>query len=102
MQALWDRSPTAFPPDKLNLPTIQGLLTMFGEPDWELLELSTPGVFDVEIVHRTVIANPNEPWPRVVRALVEKSDEYSRQSFTEYLQSQRLASFARLAARRKS
>jgi ribosomal protein S27E len=102
VQSLWDRSPTVLPPDKLNLPTVEGLLRMFGGSDWELLELSTPGMFDVEIVRRAVAAAPAADWPRAVRALVSGIDANSQQAFTEYLQSRRLASFARLVARRRA
>lgn len=101
VQTLWERSPTVFPPDKINVPTIAGLLRLFAAPRWELLELSTPGIFDAEIVHRTMLAAPEADWPRAVRALVRNTSEAARQAFTEYLQSQRLTSFARLVARRR-
>lgn len=100
VQALWDRSPTVLPPDKVNLPTIAGLMRLFAAPDWELLELSTTGMFDVELVRRTIEHSPEADWPRAVRALVANADEGARRAFTEYLQSQRLTSFARLVARR--
>ena len=45
---------------------------------WELLELSTPGMFDVEIVRRAVEANPSGEWPRVLRALVLDADAVSQ------------------------
>lgn len=101
VQSLWDRSPTVFPPEKLNLPSIDGLLRLFGAKGWRLLELSTPGMFDVEIVRRTVAASPEKDWPRVLRALVLGADAATQQAFTEYLQSRRLTSFARLVARRE-
>ena len=101
VQSLWDRSPTVFPPDKLNLPSVAGLLRMFAGPSWELLELSTPGMFDVEIVRRIVEEAPGADWPRTLRALVLGTDATGTQLFTEYLQSRRLTSFARLVARRK-
>jgi hypothetical protein len=102
VQSLWDKSPTVLPPDKLNIPSIDGLIQLFSAPRWELLELSTPGVFDVEIVRRAILQQPDAAWPRVVRALVVDADESARQAFTEYLQSQRRTSFARLIARRRS
>jgi hypothetical protein len=100
VQTLWERSSTVLPPDKVNLPSIDGLLRLFGAPDWEVLELSTPGMFDVEIVKRAVEQSPNAEWPRVVRALVGNADAAARAALTEYLQSQRLTSFARLVARK--
>lgn len=102
VQSLWEQSSTVIPPDKINLPSVDGLMRVFSAPRWELLELSTPGMFDVEIVRRAITSRPNAPWPRVLRALVAKADEPARQALTEYLQSQRLTSFARVIARRRS
>ena len=102
VQALWQDSPTIFPPDKLTLPTVDGLMRLFASPDWEMLELSTPGMFDVETVRQAIAANPRAPWPRVLRALVERSDAAGRESLVEFLQTRRLTSFARLVARRSS
>lgn len=100
IQTLWDRSPTILPPDKLNLPTVDGLLRLFAAPTWEVLELSTPGMFDVEMVHQAMRAEPDAPWPRVARTLVV-DDPAGRTALVEYLQSQRRTSFARLVARKK-
>lgn len=101
IQALWERSSSILPPDKLNLPSVAGLQLLFAATTWELLELSTPGMFDVEMVHRAILAAPDAPWPRVVRALVERSDAAGRTALVELLQSRRLASFARLVARKR-
>jgi len=100
IQALWERSPTVIPPDKLNLPTVNGLLRLFAAPAWEMLELSTPGMFDVEMVHRAMVDDPGASWPRALRALVERDDLAGRSAFVEFLQSRRLTSFARLVARK--
>lgn len=67
VQTLWDRSPTVIPPDKLNLPSVTAIGRMFAEPTWEILELSTPGMFDVELVRQILAENGDKPWPRVVR-----------------------------------
>lgn len=102
LQTLWERTSSVLPPDKLNLPSVEGLQRLFAEPTWELLELSTPGMFDVEMVRRAIAADPNGPWPRVVRALVERSDLSGRTALVELLQSRRLTSVARLVARRRA
>jgi hypothetical protein len=102
IQTLWNRSPTILPPDKLNLPSVAGLQLLFAKPQWELLELSTPGMFDVETVRRAVLSAPDSPWPRVIRALVERTDAAGRDELVEFLQSRRLASFARIVARRSN
>lgn len=101
IQLLWERSPTVIPPDKLNLPSVEGLQQLFALPIWEILELSTPGMFDVEMVRRAIKEEPDATWPRVVRALVERTDAEGRTALVEFLQSRRLTSFARLVARKE-
>lgn len=100
VQTLWDRSPTILPPDKLNIPTVRGLLRCFAAPVWEVLELSTPGMFDVETIRHVMNAHPDKPWPRAVRTLIDGSDAADHGALVEFLQSRRLTSFARLVARR--
>lgn len=99
LQVLWDRAGAIMPPAKLNLLSIDGFTRLFSRNTWSLVEVSTPGMFDVENVRRAVQADPDGPWPRVVRGLVEQGDE-ARCEFQEYLQRHRLASFARLVVRR--
>jgi hypothetical protein len=102
IQTLWERSPTIIPPDKLNLPTVEGLQQIFAAPTWEIIELSTPGMFDVEMVRRAIEAEPDALWPRMVRALVERTDAAGCTALVELLQSRRLTSFARLVVRKES
>ncbi|MCC7418371.1 MAG: hypothetical protein IT176_14640 [Acidobacteria bacterium] len=101
VQVLWNRHPALTPPDKLNLLSIAGLERRLGRPAWELLEVSTPGMFDVEQVRRVVEADPDGEWPRFVRTLVSARDAKARGDFQECLQRNRLASFARVVARRR-
>jgi SAM-dependent methyltransferase len=99
LQVLWDRARTIAPPDKINLLSIRGLKALFSD-GWEILEISTPAMFDVETVRRAIQADPAAPWPRFVRTLVLETDEQQRLEFQKYLQRARLGSFARLLARR--
>lgn len=101
LQVLWDRSGSILPPEKLNLLSIDGLSRLFAPPRWELIELSTPGMFDVENVRRAMAASPGADWPRGVREIVMQESEAARLEFQEYLQRHRLASFARLVVRRR-
>jgi SAM-dependent methyltransferase len=99
LQVLWDRSSTIMPPDKINLLSVAGFSRLFNEAAWEIIELSTPGMFDVENVRQAITADPDGGWPRAIRELVTSSDE-ARSEFQQYLQRSRLASFARLVVRR--
>jgi SAM-dependent methyltransferase len=99
LQVLWDRSPAVLPPDKLNLLSIEGFRRLFAAGAWEIVELSTPGMFDVENVRHVIEQDPGGPWPRAIRRLIG-SGENARLELQEYLQRHRLASFARLVVRR--
>jgi SAM-dependent methyltransferase len=99
LQVLWERSEAITPPDKLNLLSAEGWFARFPRPAWDVLEFSTPGMFDVENVRRAVLAGPGDDWPRFIRTLVAK-DEAARVEFQAYLQQFRLASFARLVIQR--
>jgi len=101
LQVLWERSTTLTPPDKLQALSIAGFRTLFAEPDWELIELSTPGMLDSENVRRAVRTDPNASWPRLIRTLAANLDERGWTSLQEFLQEHRLASFTRLIARRR-
>jgi hypothetical protein len=101
IQSLWEKSPSIIPPDKLNLPSIQGLLHLFSSSGkWEILELSTPGMFDIENVRKELKRDSSVIWPRSLHVLLDDIDKQGIELFTEYLQSQRLSSFARLVLRR--
>jgi hypothetical protein len=100
LQVLWERSNSIFPPDRLNLLSVEGLSALFERHGFEMLEFSTPGMFDVEIVRRAILADPQADWPRFIRYLVENRDENAFNALQEYLQRFRLSSFARVVGRR--
>lgn len=102
LQVLWDRSPTITPPEKLNVLSIRGFRALFSTDLWEVRELSTPGMFDMEAVRRAVRAEPEAPWPRFVRHLVTEADEATLATFQEFLQRHRLSSFARLLLQKRA
>ena len=97
VQTLWERNEALLPPDKLNVPSVEGLQRLLAPPRWEILELSTPGLFDAENVRRAVAQDPAS-WPRAVRALVGPADDGT--ALQELLQRTRRASFARVIVRR--
>lgn len=100
IQTLWDKSPTIIPPDKLNLPSVHGLKLLFARPTWEILELSTPGMFDVEMVYSAIHSDRTSHWPRGIKGLIQHLTAEGRTSFVELLQSLSLTSFARIVVRK--
>ena len=102
IQSLWEKSSTITPPDKLNLPSVNGLISHINASSkWKIVELSTPGMFDVELVCQAMLQSPEADWPRSLHALLDGINQQGIQQFTEYLQSQRLSSFARIVLQRE-
>lgn len=99
LQVLEARAGAILPPHKLNLLSIDGLGRLFSGATWKVVELSTPGLFDVDNVRQAILADPSAPWPAVIRSLVLQGED-ARRELQEYLQRHRLASFARLVVRR--
>lgn len=99
LQVLEARAGAILPPHKLNLLSIDGLRRLFSGDTWRVVELSTPGLFDVDNVRQAILADPDAAWPPVIRSLVLQEDD-ARRELQEYLQRHRLASFARLVVRR--
>lgn len=100
IQSLWGKSSLITPPDKLNLPSINALKNIFSAPNWELIELSTPGVLDVDLILQAMREGSAKDWPRSLKVFMEATQEYGSGPLIELLQSQRLSSFARFVIKR--
>jgi SAM-dependent methyltransferase len=97
---LWDRSENIYPPDRLNLFSINGLKSLSQRHGFEILELSTPGMFDADSVRRAIEADPGFQWPRFMRYLFETGEPSTFHEFQEFLQKHRLSSFGRIVLRK--
>ena len=64
-----------------------------------MIDVSTPGTLDVDIVRNIVQADPGVEVPAFVRMLVN-ADEETRQSFQTFLVTQRMSSHVRCLLRR--
>ncbi len=100
LQVLWEHSSNIYPPDRLNLFSSEGLVGAVQRHGFQLLEFSTPGMFDVENVRRALTNNPDLNCARFVRYLVMNRDADALHDFQEFLQRNRLSSFVRLALRK--
>ena len=101
LQILWDKSENLFPPDRLNVFSVEGLYSLFDRHGFECLEFSTPGILDVEIVANAIKKDPKIKVPRFVRYLLQSRSEPVRRSFQEFLQEGQLSSYGRILIRRK-
>lgn len=99
LQILWDRADNIFPPDRLNVFTVDGLGSLFARHGFEPLEFSTPGILDVEIVASALKRDPSLPVMRWAR-YVSSRDEWTRKAFQRFLQSELLSSYGRILLRK--
>lgn len=88
-----------YPPDRANCFSLGGLKRLIEENGLKLLEVSTPGVLDLEIVQAHLQANPELPLSNFECGLLQ-TDEETRADFQSFLQRRCLSSFARLVARK--
>lgn len=87
------------PPDRANCFSIGGLKTLLTRGGFTLLEMSTPGVLDVEIVRAHAQHDASLTLSLFERQLITAGDE-TQTAFQSFLQQQRLSSFARIVARK--
>ena len=100
MEVLGLNNQYLYPPDRANCFSLNGLKQLLEGSGFSLLEVSTPGVLDVEIVQAHFQADPSLPLPGFLRQILGSSEE-TRMAFQAFLQQQGFSSFARIVARRK-
>ena len=87
------------PPDRANCFSLAGLSTMLRRAGLTLLEVSTPGALDVEIVRAHLRHDPSIRLSRFEHHIVD-ADASGQEAFQTFLQQQGLSSFARMVARK--
>jgi len=100
LQVLREHSKNILPPTHLNLLSLEGIRQLLSRHDFHVVELSTPGQLDTEIVVHAVAENPNIPLPPFVDELIRRREEYVHRAFQEFLQEALLSSHVRLVARK--
>jgi len=100
-QILNAKSPRLHPPDRINLLSIEAIHSILTESGFEVIELSTPGRLDVEIVRNALESNPAIPAPEFLKYIFKNRDKGAWHSLQDFLQQNRLSSYVRVAARKK-
>jgi hypothetical protein len=100
LQVLWEKTPYVFVPEHLNLMSIEGLTALVERAGLELIELSTPGQLDVQLVQQACAADSTISLPPFLEYLLNKRDVLAHEDFQAYLQKHRLSSHVRFAARK--
>lgn len=100
IQVLWQHCPTIFPADHLNLLSVEGARALLQDAGFEILEISTPGQLDVELVERVLTEQPEIDVPRFLSYLLTHRDEHTKAGLQQFLQQHLLSSHLRIIARK--
>ena len=100
LQVLWDKSNSIFPPHHLNLLSVEGYKRLIERAGFELVELSTPGKLDVNIVSNAVEERDDLEVPRFISLILNHKDEAVREGFQVFLQQNKLSSHIRAVIRK--
>ena len=79
--------------------SVSGIEKLMGRAGFDLVEVSTPGQLDVDIVVNIANENPEIDLPRFVKQLVHEASNEAREGFQGFLQDHKLSSHIRVIAR---
>lgn len=100
IQLLWENNERICPPDHLNLFSPEGLELVLKRHGFELIELSTPGQLDVDILLNHIKNHPSHTLPPLLQYILTKRGQEAHRGLQEFLQHYRLSSFMRAVARK--
>lgn len=95
---LKESNPRIYPYEHVMLPSLDGLITCINNAGYEILEVTTPGIMDVQYV----LENKDEikSDDTFVQYMIQQSDDKVLQEFQRFLQKSGLSSFVRIIARK--
>lgn len=91
---------TIFPLEHINLLTVEGVRALMAQAGFEIVELSTPGQLDVQLIERVLGERPDVDVPHFIRYFLQHRDRYAKRRLQEFLQENWLSSHLRLVARK--
>lgn len=102
LQALWENSNSIYPPHHINLLSTEGIEALVRRSGFEIVELTTPGKLDIDIISNAVKENPNLPLPRFISYILKYRNEEVWGELQQFLQKHRLSSHVRVVARKRT
>jgi hypothetical protein len=99
LQVLWEHSRSISPPQHLNFPSVPGMTMLIERSGLEVIEISTPGQLDVDIVRNMLTAHPELAAPRFARTIA-LADNETRRDFQAFLHVHQLSSHLRCTIRK--
>lgn len=100
-QILRDISPNVIVPDRLNILSLEAMISRIKNAGFEIIEVSTPGRFDVETVKREYEKDRGIPIDGFWKYIFDNRGKEALRSLQEYLQHFQLSSHVRIAAIKK-
>lgn len=101
LQILWENSKTIFPPENLNVFSIEGIKILLERSGFEIVELSTPGQLDLEYIRTAIEHDKKLKVPRFISYILKNRDENAHRALQNFLQEFRLSSHLRVVARKR-
>ena len=102
LQVLWDRSKSIYPPHHINLISVEGMQRLIEKAGYKLVELTTPGKLDVDIVINSAREDARVQLPRFIQYLLEKRSEETHLAFQTFLQQNNLSSHIRCIVKKRA
>ena len=96
-QFLKEKSKNLIPPIHMNIFSIEGIVELFKSSGFEIIELSTPGMLDLNILENNI---DNVKLPKFLKDIINKRDIFVKEAFQEFLQRGRLSSYLRIVAKK--
>ena len=100
IQVLWEQCTTIFPVEHINLLSVEGMRTLLTRAGFEILEASTPGQLDVQMIERVLQERPDADVPRFLRYFLRYRNSYAKRRLQQFLQENLLSSHLRVVARK--
>ncbi len=101
IQVLWEHS-NIFPATHTNLISVEGMRGLLDRVGFEILEASTPGQLDVQMISRVKADSPEVKLPKFVDYFLRHRDRYAKRKLQQFLQENLLSSHLRIVARKRS
>ncbi|MGD9058132.1 MAG: class I SAM-dependent methyltransferase [Desulfobacterales bacterium] len=99
IQVLWEHSKSIYPPHHINLLSARGMRELVARSGLQLVDLSTPGELDVDIVRNIQRENPGIQLPRFIASIIDAPAEV-RTRFQHFLKENELSSHIRVMVSR--
>jgi hypothetical protein len=100
IQVLWEYSKSVYPPHHINLLSVNGTRQLMERNGFEVMEITTPGELDVDIVRNMLRESPELKIPRFVRRIIDAPEDV-RSDFQSFLKRNGLSSHMRVIAKRR-